>query len=194
MEQPTSSLWNQLTVLTAVVGITAVTVGIYSRSAMRPAEPPAKRAEAIEKRLPAIGELLETGKYDEARKMLRALAAVDEKNPTVQRLLGQACYAAGDYDGAAEVFARLIERNGLDSAAWNNLGQTRSRQKRYAEALPVLEKALKLTPESPQVMLNLGDVLTALDRKSEAESYYRKARAILNKQLGGSEPGEAGQP
>ena len=55
------------------------------------------------------------------------------------------------------------------------LGNALAREGRFAEALPHLREAVRLSPGDPDVRYDLGNVLFRLGRLPEAESAYREA-------------------
>jgi Flp pilus assembly protein TadD len=46
---------------------------------------------------------------------------------------------------------------------------------RYAEALPLLDRALKLQPHNPDLHVTLGAVLLKMNRNKEAATHFREA-------------------
>jgi Flp pilus assembly protein TadD len=55
------------------------------------------------------------------------------------------------------------------------LGNALAREERFAEALPHLQRAVRLSPGDPDVRYDLGNVLFRLGRLPEAEAAYREA-------------------
>jgi tetratricopeptide (TPR) repeat protein len=91
--------------------------------------------------------------------------------------------AAGHYrQGRLEEADRLCTRILKAAPSWFDAlhlaGLVKLEAGKAAAAQVLLVKALKLNPDSPQVLANLGRTLAALDRNDEAMSYLDKAVAI----------------
>ena len=79
-------------------------------------------------------------------------------------------------DGAEADLRRLIEIDPENADALNALGYTLAdRTNRYQEALTLIERALKLKPDTPAIVDSLGWVLYRLGRTSEALPHLRRA-------------------
>ncbi len=181
--------------LLLVVGLTVLLVRNYSRPRLPAPEPAPVDAAAYQLQLGKAYSLLDAGKFEEARKVLRELYRRNGRNPEVLQLLGRAYYADQRYEEAEKIFRKLVERNEFDAMALNNLGQVLAKLREYSRALVYLERARELNPNSPQILLNLSDVYLALERKTEAQECFHRARELLNYRLGpgpgpDSTPGE----
>jgi tetratricopeptide (TPR) repeat protein len=79
-------------------------------------------------------------------------------------------------DGAEADLRRLIEIDPENADALNALGYTLAdRTNRYQEALALIERALKLKPDTPAIVDSLGWVLYRLGRTSEALPHLKRA-------------------
>jgi Tfp pilus assembly protein PilF len=84
------------------------------------------------------------------------------------------------------IFEKAYGDDPKTAASLNNLGAVLQAQERYADAEPVLRRALAmkektLGPNNPSVahtLSNLAQVLDALGRKAEAEKLAARAAAI----------------
>lgn len=78
--------------------------------------------------------------------------------------------------GAEADFRRLIELDPENADALNALGYTLAdRTNRYQEALALIERAMKLKPDTPAIIDSLGWVLYRLGRTAEALPHLRRA-------------------
>jgi tetratricopeptide (TPR) repeat protein len=68
-----------------------------------------------------------------------------------------------------------LEINPLDKFAHANLGAMYAEWHKYADAAPELEKAVSLTPESPELQIALGDAYLNLGQDDKALSAFDRA-------------------
>lgn len=88
--------------------------------------------------------------------------------------------AAGQWAGTERDLRRLIALNPDNAHAYNALGYTLvDRLDRVAEAIPLLEKALKLSPDDPFILDSLGWAYFKAGRLSDAEQQLRAAFAAM---------------
>jgi len=126
-------------------------------------------------------ELLERrGRMAEAQAALDAGLEVFEDDPVL--LYGRAMlHERGDrIDAALADLRRIIDENPADAQALNAYGYTLAdRGGRYAEALPYLERAYALAPDSAPVIDSLGWVSYRLGREARALELLQQAWAKL---------------
>ncbi|NEX21714.1 tetratricopeptide repeat protein [Thiorhodococcus mannitoliphagus] len=76
----------------------------------------------------------------------------------------------------AESFAqRLIERYPSDSFGWQAAASVEMQRLNYKAALPLMHKAVELSPEHSECLTSLGNILRELGQQSEAIAYFRLA-------------------
>lgn len=95
-------------------------------------------------------------------------------------------WGTGMYETAAREFDRLLAMSTAPASAIVNLGMMRLSQRKYEEALPHLERAAGLMPDSPRVLYLLGKCLLGLERTDEALSRLSQAARL--------DPGEPAIP
>lgn len=126
-------------------------------------------------------ELLERrGRLDEAQAVFDSGLQVFEDDPVL--LYGRAMlHERGNrIDAALADLRRIIDENPADAQALNAYGYTLAdRGGRYAEALPYLERAYALAPESAPVIDSLGWVSYRLGREARALELLQQAWAKL---------------
>jgi tetratricopeptide (TPR) repeat protein len=101
--------------------------------------------------------------------------------------------APGMYNAYANLGASLENLGRMDEAekaqqnalriketprALNNMGSLLLIEKRFADALPYLQRAATLTPNDYVVLLNLGDAQRLIGQAKDARSSYRKAMGL----------------
>ena len=85
----------------------------------------------------------------------------------------------------AHVFADLetlwrdtVSKNPAGWSAYNNLGSLLLERGRPAEAVPVIERALALRPDLPEIHHTMADAWIRLGRRDEARAEYARALAV----------------
>ncbi len=118
---------------------------------------------------------LESGKYDEAIRLLEHLRQLHPDNSDILRNLGMALSDKGKLDQAESYLTQAIQLRPNSIDALVALGVVLARQNKYAEAVPVLEQAVAGDSTNLWANRNLGACLLQIGRAEEAESYLRKA-------------------
>jgi tetratricopeptide (TPR) repeat protein len=86
--------------------------------------------------------------------------------------------AAGDTGAAEAEYRRLLQAWPDHAGALHRLGSLLARTDRVAEALPLLERAAVLAPQSPAVYADFGNACWLAGRVTEAEGLYQRALAL----------------
>jgi len=82
--------------------------------------------------------------------------------------------AAGDYKAAEAGFKEVLRREPSNLGALGNLGVIYSRQNAPAKAVETYQRALRLAPNEPGLMLNLGLAYLKLDNYASAKLLFAK--------------------
>jgi predicted O-linked N-acetylglucosamine transferase (SPINDLY family) len=86
-----------------------------------------------------------------------------------------AFHQTGNLAEAERIYLELMRSAPRDATVTHFLGVVRAQQGRNREALALLDTALKLNPDAPEVLSNYGNVLRAEGRFSEALAAYDRA-------------------
>lgn len=141
-----------------------------------PANPPAQ-AQANR----ALARLLEPSDPEAARKALIAALRESPETPADTLLAAEIAGRAGDTDGAADAYGKVLSSAPTGSPeqaeASAGLAHLLIAAKRYADAEPVLRKALAARPEDPALQTELADVLNAEGKPADAIAVLEKLHA-----------------
>jgi predicted O-linked N-acetylglucosamine transferase (SPINDLY family) len=126
--------------------------------------------------LKLLGSVLgQTGRPEEASRMLERARDVDPDAPDTRALLGNVYALLGRTTEAMDAYGEAIARRPDDWAARNNLGLLCYREGRLAEAAETLAAVVEAIPGFAKAHNNLGLVLQAQARHVEAEAAFRRA-------------------
>jgi predicted O-linked N-acetylglucosamine transferase (SPINDLY family) len=126
-------------------------------------------------RLNAAQAALIAGRRDEAIEHLIAAMGEDPNRPVnVYRALVVQLYTVGRFAEGEAWATKALERYPRDHDLLNTRGVLLRKLKRQAEAVPVLEQAIKLNPKSLAAQQNLGNVLIDLNENAKAEQLFIK--------------------
>jgi predicted O-linked N-acetylglucosamine transferase (SPINDLY family) len=126
-------------------------------------------------RLAEAQAALNAGRRNEAIEHLIAAVAEDPARPVqVYRVLAVQLYHAGRFVEGEAYAMKGLERHARDFELTNMRGILLRKLRRFAEAVPVLEQAVKLAPKSTAALQNLGNVLLDLGEGAKAEPIFTK--------------------
>ena len=126
-------------------------------------------------RLEAAQTALNAGRRDEAIEHIIAALVEDPARPVqVYRVLSLQLYHAGRYAEGETHASKGLERYPRDFELLNMRGILLRKLRRFAEAIPVLEQAVKAAPKSLAAQQNLGNVLLDLGDGARAEPIFTK--------------------
>lgn len=117
---------------------------------------------------------LSLGQSDEAIKYLRQATALSPTWADAWTNLGVALDAKGDLTGAEQAYKRALELNRNQNIALLNLGANLIRQGKGAQAVSVMEEAIKRTDSAP-ARTRYGHALALAKRFSDALTQFQVA-------------------
>ncbi len=102
----------------------------------------------------------------------------DSANLTAINGLGLANLEMEDYRDAEDEFRDCLRLDPTNYSCNDNLAATYLESKRYAEAVPALDLAYKISPERPEALVNYGYLADMHGDWKTAVQYYVKAIAV----------------
>ena len=112
-------------------------------------------------------------KLDRALVHLNALIEVEKDNSRGILLRAGVLEKRGQFDLLKEDVATILDKDPANPEAWELLGRSHYREKRYQEALPAFRKALELDPGLTEMYLHLAQVQTLLNQGEAAVQSYQ---------------------
>jgi tetratricopeptide (TPR) repeat protein len=108
----------------------------------------------------------------EAKRNFELELKIDPQNAGAEGILGEIASHAGDTAAAIDHYKRATTLDAGFAEAYVGLGSALVSEKRYAEAVPPLETAVKLAPDDPMAHYNLATALSRVGRKEEADREF----------------------
>jgi len=109
---------------------------------------------------------------EEAKKELQQELEISPTNAGAEYILGELARQAGDFDSAIQHFSKATKLDVTFADAYLGLGSSLLTEKNYAEAIPPLEKAVKLQPENPAGHYSLATAYARTGRKEDAQREF----------------------
>ena len=94
--------------------------------------------------------------FTEAEKYFQLSLVVDENYHDAIVGLGVAAFQRSDYEACEQHFQRALKSRPNSPTVLTNLANSYAARGRHAEAIPLLERTLRLDPKNAQAHLNLG--------------------------------------
>ena len=123
----------------------------------------------------------------EAKKEFQEELKIDPSNAGAEYVLGEMARQDSQWDDAIEHFFKATQLDAGFGDAYLGLGTALLSAKKFTDAIPPLQTAVKLEPRNPGAHYNLATALTRAGRKEEADKEFAIHRQMTQK-------GEGGQP
>jgi tetratricopeptide (TPR) repeat protein len=135
------------------------------------------RANAVELLRLKCQLLAMAGQIDQAKEAYEAILATRDV-PWAQLGLAQVYHQAGDMERARYILEQLVGRNRSYLEAYDWLSKTHVALDDKEKAEAVLDRALKLSPNSHKRQRSLGEVALQLGKLDNAEKAFRKSVSL----------------
>jgi tetratricopeptide (TPR) repeat protein len=114
---------------------------------------------------------VQEGDMDRARTVLEKALALSPNLARAHFFYAKVLRSDGDYDGAADHLRKVMVQYPRDRVALNDLGHILFLQRRYADAVKVLDSVLTVDPEDLQAHYNLMLCYTGLGDEKQAHEH-----------------------
>ena len=156
-------------------------------------------AEQVHRNSPVVHNNLgwawaHASEFQRAEGHARRAADAWPNNPTVLQTLGRIVAAQGRYEESAEILHRAVEIAPRWPEGRTDLGSVLYEDGETTEALEHLLHAIRLDPYDARAHEYLGRALLALNRRSDAEGYFRRAAELNVSPWPPAEPWDTMQP
>lgn len=118
---------------------------------------------------------------EEAKKEFQEEIKIDPTNAGAEYVLGEMARQDSQWDDAIQHFTRATQLDAGFGDAFLGLGSSLLSAKRFSDAIPPLEAAVKLEPRNPGAHYNLATALTRAGRKEEADKEFAIHRQMTQK-------------
>jgi tetratricopeptide (TPR) repeat protein len=128
---------------------------------------------------------------EQAKKEFQQELEIDPSNAGAEYVLGALARQNQEWDDAIQHFSRATKLDASFGDAFLDLGTSLVSAKKYAEAIPPLETAVKLEPQNPAAHYNLAVAYRRDGRKMDADREFAIHRKMTeqNDALQGQQPG-----
>ena len=136
----------------------------------------------------------------DAKKEFEDELAIDPSNAGAEYVLGELARQAGDWNASIGHFSRAAKLDLNFADAYIGLGRALTSADRPQDAIPPLETAVKLEPESPAAHFFLGTAYRHAGRKADADRQFALHKEMSDKanqkreQLHSEITGSSGNP
>ena len=127
-----------------------------------------RNGDSAEARFLLGTQYYESGNYPASVKELAGAIELNPNLPGLQSYYGMALLQTGDPDAAAIAFHKELAQTPNDFKSNLALGQIWNVARKFTEAMPLLERAVRLRPQSTDALLAFGECLAGLGKLQEA--------------------------
>lgn len=118
---------------------------------------------------------------EQAKKEFQQELEIDPSNAGAEYVLGEIARQAQQWDEASKHFSRAARLDSSFGDAYLGWGVALVSTKKFSEAVPPLEIAVKLEPENPAAHYNLAIAYTRTGRKQEGDREFAIHRDMVQK-------------
>lgn len=141
-----------------------------------------KYSKEIEMYMAAGNSAMEKEEYKNAVREFRKVLVIHPTYSVARNQLGLALLYDGDKDGARIQFEKLVSENPKNATYAYNLGYVYKRQEQYLKAEEMLLKAYALDKIDTNVVTELADLYSCMDKEDKAIKILDDAIAVSGKE------------
>jgi tetratricopeptide (TPR) repeat protein len=131
---------------------------------------------------------------EDAKREFQQELEIDPNNAGAEYVLGELARQGQQWDEATQHFSKAAKLDVGFGDAFMGLGATLIAQKKFAEAITPLEKAVKLEPQNPAAHYSLATAYVRTGRKQDADKEFAVHRAMMQKSGGAAAEQEQAPP
>jgi tetratricopeptide (TPR) repeat protein len=124
---------------------------------------------------------------EDAKAEFQAELKIDPSNAGAEYVLGEMARQDSQWDEAIQHFSRATELDAGFGDAFLGLGTALLSAKRFSDAIPPLEMAVKLEPRNPGAHYSLATALMRVGRKQDADKEFAIHRQMTQKDEAGQQ-------
>ncbi|HEY2359491.1 MAG TPA: tetratricopeptide repeat protein, partial [Candidatus Angelobacter sp.] len=128
--------------------------------------------------------LVNTGKVDEAKKILEEAAKTNPKDPHVWYNLGLLYKNNSDSQAAVDAFRKVADIDPSDADTWYFLGTAYSQLKQFPQAIDALQRAIKLNQFHASAEFGLSRAYQQSGDVTSAREHLKRFQYITQNKLG----------
>lgn len=129
--------------------------------------------------LPVVRDLLDHGRIDEAKKILKESYKTNSENPETHFLIARIHLAEGRDDKARQSLEKSLELDDQMEEAWFAMGILHQDKNGYDQALTCYQKALQLQPAKVEYILALMHLYTVKGQIQQARQLLEEKQKLL---------------
>jgi tetratricopeptide (TPR) repeat protein len=123
---------------------------------------------------------------ERARREMLAELKIDPSNAGAEYVLGELAHQDQKWDEAIEHFSRASSLDAGFGDAFLGLGEALIATKKFEQAIPPLERAMKLEAANPATHYNLATAYSRAGRKADADKEFAIHRQMTEQSNGGA--------
>jgi len=118
------------------------------------------------------------GLFDEALAAFEKVLKVKPNNADVLASMGYIALERGDLVKAEQILRQTIKLDPVNYPAYYDLGRLLNRQKKFSEAVPILERGVMLSKDDPGVRYQLFIAYSRLKQKEKADVVFAEFKRL----------------
>ncbi|MHA1544208.1 MAG: tetratricopeptide repeat-containing sulfotransferase family protein, partial [Alphaproteobacteria bacterium] len=122
--------------------------------------------------------LKNSGKSEDATRLIQTILQENIENPDALQILGQITYEDSNYDIAYDLYRESLKLDPEQAHVWNHLGQVLNDLRKPEEAEEAFRKSIELNPELARPLKNLANIYLNRGDREEGIKLARKALEV----------------